>query len=231
MRTRYLIFIFSFIVVKSFAQDNAWKKVTLSNLLSVSVPASSIKIDSFLIKNGVKQTIIEYRAETPNGIYAVIENENPAYIQITDKAKKNEFVNTSKFGFEKRANEKGLEVIFLDTSIDEMLGFKAEVYYQNKLQYVDYNFMVENKDYSFILSPENNNSAYKDFSKLLGSIHFNKNRNKSETDLKKGASKIFNNPYKLGQALGSLLFSLLIVGVIAGVIMYSSKKKKLKQNT
>jgi hypothetical protein len=231
MRTRNFIFIFFVIGIKTFAQDNKWKKVTLSNLLSLSIPATSIKIDTFLIKNSIKQTIIGYRAETQNGIYAVAEYENPVYIQITDKSKKNEFVMTSKFGFEKRANEKGLEVIFLDTSIGEILGFKAEVYSQKQLTYIDYNFFAENKCYSFILSPANNDSAYKDFSKLLGSIHFNKNRKKSETDLKKGASTIFNNPYKLGQALGSLLFSLLIVGVIAGVIMYSSKKKKLKQNT
>lgn len=225
MRTTYFIFIFFFFVVKSFAQDNAWKKVTFSNLLSLSVPASSIKIDTFLMKNDIKHIISGYRNVTSNGVYAITENESQAYIDITDKNMMNKALKGYKYGFEKGAKEKGFQVQISDTLIDAVLGFKSKVYFQEVLKYIEYGFMAENKSYSFILFPKNNDSAYYDFSKLLGSIRFNKNRNKSGINSNKKSS-LFDYPQKLGKSVGYLL----VVCTIIGVVIYTSQKKKQKAN-
>jgi hypothetical protein len=211
-----------------FSQDAGWQQVRVDSFLSLSLPAGFKKLDTSFVRNGHTFNTAGYKVTSGFAVMAImiIQNEvniNPYGPQSGSMKESYEGV---KYGFKKRSGEQGFSLNIKDTVLDQVGGFKAEIFtddHKLELNRIQYLFCVNSLTYSIIAVPLENqvDSCMNEMQKLINSVRFNKKEIVAHASLNSQPVSLFDKSEKLGALLAPVL-------LIGGVVFFFLYKKKQK---
>ncbi|HMI80046.1 MAG TPA: hypothetical protein VK484_14700 [Ferruginibacter sp.] len=223
-RNFFLIFLFFFNY--SFCQDAAWQQVRVDSFLTISLPQHFISNDTFVVKNGRTFKTRVLKASSGSPVLALTVMETDLRINPYDHESMGEIYAGVKYGFKKKAESQGFIVDMKDTVVNNVHGFKANVYTDDSrtlLNRICYGFCVSSLNYSIIVVPNENNiiESNKSLEKLLSLVRFNK-----EEILVKTSNENASFSFEKGEKLGKILAPVLLGIGIFIFFIYKSKKRK-----
>jgi hypothetical protein len=217
MRKGFVILLCTTAGLNLYSQDTVWKQIKIDENLVVALPGKISQIDTFGIKGNMKLDLRVFKTETQTSTIAVVITPKESNINVVDKESLKEALDGIAKGLCNSATKRGLSCVVSDTTIDELPCKKSKFFSsQNAFeQKVNYTFLAGDKMYTFTIADVDSNEIYRNYSRLLSSVHF--------TSFAKGfrVSSIENSS---AGGWGYMIGKISILLLIAGIIVYFVKK-------